>query len=266
MIDPVALSLAAELGGTLLGGAGGGLLLVERLAGHGLPQVLILGRGKEDLAAALEAAGTVHAAGLPLNVLAVLPLADCDLETALATHRQRLGALVCALDTGLPWLAGKPMLARRLPGRLRCDAPLALTKAPMGPLEKAELKAFLADWDKERRKRVFRRPEWRETPEGGGFEADLWPGVPVPQGAEVRAAPLALPEATSLTDALRAALREATGQPVPFLPLPGDPGPLHALRALTLEGTAFRGPTRAWELAFAKLASLPAPAHFCGRC
>ena len=124
-------------------------------------------------------------------------------------------------------------------------------------------------WDKARRKMTFRRPEWREAPDHeqhGGFEADLWPGVPLPGGAELRVPPLVLPEATALTDALRTALRAATGQPIPFLPLPGDPAPLHALRTLTPEATAFRGPARAWELAFEGISRLPAPPHFCARC
>ena len=41
----------------------------------------------------------------------------------------------------------------------------------MGPLEKGELKAFLADWEKDRRKMVFRRPEWREAPDHAGTAA-----------------------------------------------------------------------------------------------
>ena len=269
MIDPAALQLTADLGGTLLRGSGGTLLLVERLQGHGLPQVAVLGRTPEDLQAPLAAAREAQASGLPLNVLALLPLGDGSLAAALDLHRRRLGALVAALDAGLPWLDGKPMLVRRLPGRLARARPVALAKAPMGPLEKAELKGFLAGWDKADRKRIFRRPEWREAPDSGpqgGFEVDLWPGVPLPEGAELRVPPLVLPEATALTNALRAALRAATGQPVPFLPLPGDPAPLHALRALTPEATAFRGPARAWELAFEGLSRLPAPPHFCARC
>lgn len=272
-MNPEALRLAAELGGSVLSApgapSGGSLVLVERLQGHGLPQVLVLGRTAEDLREPLAAASTVHARGLAVNVLGLLPVPSGDLASALDLHRRRLGALVCALDAGLPWLDGKPMLARRLPGRIARDLPVALVKAPMGPLEKAELKRFLADWDKEDRKRIFRKPEWREAPdhaEHGGFEADLWPGLPLPEGAELRVSPLVLPEGTALTDALRTALRTATGQPIPFLPLPGDPAPLHALRTLTLEATAFRGPARGWELAFEGLSRLPAPPHFCARC
>lgn len=269
MMNPAALQLAAELGGSLLSGEAGSLLLVERSVGHGLPQVAVLGRSAADLLEALEAAERVQARGLAINLLALLPLPGCDLAASLAFHRRRIGALVAALDAGLPWLAGKPMLVRRLPGRIHRSAPVPLMKAPMGPLEKGELKAFLADWDKDRRKMVFRRPEWREAQdhaEHGGFEADLWPGVPLPEGAELRVPPLELPCATPLADALRAALRTATGGPVPILPMPGDPSALHALRALTPEAAVFRGPARAWELALAGLARLPGPPHFCARC
>jgi len=273
MMNPAALQLAADLGGTLLsgtaGGLGAGLLLVERSLAHGLPQVAVLGRGAADLLAPLEAAERLQAGGLQLNLLALVPLPGCDLAATLDLHRRRLGALVAALDAGLPWLGGKPMLARRLPGRIHRASPVPLAKAPMGPLEKTELKAFLADWEKDRRKMVFRRPEWREAPdhaEHGGFETELWPGVPLPEGAELQVPPLELPCATPLVDALRAALRAATGVPVPILPLPGDPAPLHALRGLTPEIAAFRGPVRAWELAFTSLARLPGPPHFCARC
>ncbi|MBK9795044.1 MAG: hypothetical protein IPP58_00850 [Holophagaceae bacterium] len=273
LMNPAALMLAAELGGTLLGGGtgstGGGLLLVERLQGHGLPQVAVLGRGAADLLAALEAAERAQAAGLQLNLLALVPLPGCDLAASLSLHRLRIGALVAALDAGLPWLGGKPMLVRRLPGRIARPTPVPLDKAPMGPLEKNELKAFLADWEKDRRKMVFRRPEWREAPnaaEQGGFETDLWSGVPLPPGAELLVPPLELPCATPLTDALRAALRTATGMPVPMLPLPADPAPLHALRLLTPEIAAFRGSVGAWELALANLSRLPGPPHFCARC
>ena len=116
---------------------------------------------------------------------------------------------------------------------------------------------------------IFRRPEWREAPdheEHGGFETDLWTGVPLPDGAELRVPPLVLPCATSLTEVLRAALRSATGMPVPILPMPEDPSALHALRQLTPEIAAFRGPLQAWELALTGLSRLPGPAHFCARC
>lgn len=269
MMHPAAFQLASELGGTILAGAAGGLLLVERIQGHGLSQVAVLGGTAADVLEPLEAAERVQAGGLQVNLLALVPLPGCNLAAALAFHRRRIGAQVAALDAGLPWLGGKPMLARRLPGRIRRATPVPLAKAPMGPLEKAELKAFLADWDKDRRKMVFRRPEWRAAPdheEHGGFETDLWSGVPLPEGAELRVPPLVLPFATPLTEVLRAALRTATGMPVPILPLPADPSALHALRLLTPEIAAFRGPVRAWELALAGLSRLPSPPHFCARC
>lgn len=273
MMDLAGLQLAAKLRGTLLSGVtagmNDGLLLVERIQGHGLPQVAVLGRGAADLLEPLEAVERAQAEGLQLNLLALVPLPGCDLPAALEFHRRRLGALVAALDAGLPWLGGRPMLARRLPGRIHSAAPVPLAKAPLGPLEKSELKAFLADWEKDLRKRVFRRPEWREAPdhaERGGFVTELWPGVSLPEGAELVVPPLELPCATPLTDALRAALRAATSTPVPILPLPEDPAPLHALRGLTPEIAAFRGPVRAWELALRTLAGLPAPPHFCARC
>ena len=271
-MNPLALQLAAELGGTLLSAPGGSLLLVERLGPHTAPRVAVLGRTAEDLGPALDAIAALQARDLPLTLVGLLPLpdgGDCDLAAALDLHRRRIGALVAALDAGLPWLDGRPMLPRRLPGRVYRTVPVALDKAPLGPLEKAELKQFLAAWDKARRKMTFRRPEWREAPDHeqhGGFEADLWPGVPVPPGAELRVPPLELPVGTPLADALRGALRAALGQPIPILPLPADPAPLHALRTLTRDAAAFRGPARAWELVLADLARLPAPPHFCARC
>ncbi len=266
MMNPAALQLATELGGTLLSAPGGNLLLVERIKGHALPQVLVLGRSAADLLEPLEAAERAQNQGLELNLLAVLPLPGCNLASALDLHRRRLGALVAALDAGLPWLEGKPMLARRLPGRVFTATPAPLVKAAMGPLERAELKAFLPTWDKARRKQIFRLPEWRACADESGFVADLWPGVPLPAGAELRVPSLDLPFATPLTDVLRAALRTATGRPIPFLPLPADPAPLHALRQLTPEIAMFRGPGQAWELALGGLSRLPSPSHFCARC
>jgi len=268
MMHPAALQLAAELGGTLLsgasGGLAGGLLLVERIKVHGLPQVVVLGRGAADVLVPLEVAEGAQAEGLDLNLLALVPLPGCDLAATLDLHRRRIGALVAALDAGLPWLADRPMLARRLPGRLFRQAPFPLDKAPMGPLEKALLKQFLPDWEKARRQRVFRRPTWRDV--AGGFEVDLWSGVAIPEGSELRVPPLELPTATALTDMLRSALRTTLGRPIPCLPQPGDPAPLHALRRLTPEVTAFRGPAPAWRLALEGLSRLPAPLHFCARC
>jgi len=93
MMNPAALQLAAELGGTLLSGTEGSLLLVERIQGHGLPQVLVLGRGAADLLEPLEAAERAQATGLALNLLALVPLPGCDLAAALDLHRRRIGAL-----------------------------------------------------------------------------------------------------------------------------------------------------------------------------
>lgn len=265
-MNPLALRLAAELGGTLLAGPTPGLelLAVERIAAHGLAQVLIAARHAGDLDAALAAATMVQAEGLALNIVAILPLPETDAARAMSHHRRRLGALLCALDAGLPWLEDRPMLPKRLPGTLFATETLELGKVPLSPLEKAELKAFLPHWDKARRRSVFRRPPWRET--DGGFLADLWPGVPMPPGATLRVPPLELPTAAPTVDALRAALRTSLGVPVPFLPLPGDPGLLHALRLLRTDTLAFRGPEAAWRQAFRNLAALPAPPHFCARC
>jgi hypothetical protein len=265
-MNPLALRLAAELGGSLLTGPAPGLdlLAIERVQGHGLPQVLVAATHAPDLLEPLAAISMAQDAGLPLNLVAVLALPGTDPAAAFPHHRQRLGALVCALDAGLPWLAGRPMLAKRLPGRIRAPRPLDLPKAPLAPLEKAELKAFLRDWDKARRREVFRLPAWRTVT--GGFETDLWPGVDVPEDAECLAAPLILPSAGPMMEVLRGALRTASGGPVPLLPLPADPSLLHALRTLTPEAAAFRGPESAWRAAFERLVRLPAPPHFCARC
>ncbi|HEX9011655.1 MAG TPA: hypothetical protein VF804_14910, partial [Holophagaceae bacterium] len=107
-MNPLALQLAAELGGTLLSAPGGSLLLVERLGQHTAPRVAVLGRTAEDLGPALAAITALQARDLPLNLVGLLPL-DCDLAAALDLHRRRIGALVAALDAGLPWLDGRPM-------------------------------------------------------------------------------------------------------------------------------------------------------------
>ncbi len=265
-VNPLALRLAAELGGSLLTGPGPGLdlLAIERMKAHGLPQVLVASTHAPDLLEPLAAIAAAQEAGLGLNLVAVLLLPGAIPEAAFHHHRRRLGALICALDAGLPWLDGRPMLAKRLPGRIRAARPLELPKAPLAPLEKAELKAFLPDWDKARRKEVFRQPEW--TAVGGGFESFLWPGLEAPAGAEILVGPLALSSATPVSEALRASLRAALGRPVPCLPLPGDPTLLHALKDLSPDVAAFRGPEAAWRQAFERIAALPAPPHFCARC
>ena len=245
-----ALRLAAELGGTRISGPGGPLVLVERIRAHGLPALAALGREPAHLREALEA---WEESAAPINLVGILALPGTDLALALASHRRRISALVAAVDASLPWLAGKPMLAKRLPGIIK--PPSALEAAPMGPLETAELRAFLEDWSEARFQETFVRPA-----------ASLWPDVPLPEGARVLARPLRLAIGSPLMDALRAALRRALDQPIPLLPLPEDPSGLHALRTLTAEIAAFRGPAQAWKLAFQSLAMLPAPPHFCARC
>lgn len=260
-MDMAALHLAADLGGAVLSGDGGALVLVERQRRHGLPTLLVLGTRTPHLLEALEAWETCNA---ELNLCALLPAPGADLGVALRLHRRRIGSLVAALDAGLPWLDDRPMLARRLPGRVFMAVPEKLGKAPLSPLDKAELKAFLPAWDKEARREAFRRGLWVEVE--GGFETELWPGVALPSGAEQRIEPLELPTATALVDVLRSSLRTVLGRPIPLLPLPGDPSSLHALGQLTPAIAAFRGPVEAWRLAYQKLADLPAPPHFCARC
>ena len=244
-----ALRLAAELGGARLSGPGGALVLAERVRAHGLPCVALLGRGAGDFDDALAA---WKESGAALNLACLAPAAGTELAASLGFHRRRIGALSAALDASLPWLAGKPMLAKRLPGQLEADADLEA--APMGPMEAAELRAFLG-WDEARFAATFLRPARL-----------LWPEVPAPAGARVRVRPLSLAIGSPLMDALRDALRRVHGQPIPLLPLPEDPSGLHALRVLTPEIAAFRGPAAAWKLAFQRLAALPAPPHFCARC
>ena len=244
------LRMAAELGGTRLSGEGGPLVLVERLRAHGLPAVAVLAHDPDQLAAPLAAWEGTDA---PVNLAGILPLPGTDLAAALAFHRRRIGALSAALDASLPWLADRPMLAKRLPGRLAADADLA--PAPLGPLERTELRAFVADWSDVAFEVTFLRPARL-----------LWPEVDPPPGAEILAPPLRLSVGSPLLDALRGALRAALGQPIPLLPLPEDPAGLHALKILTPEVAAFRGPGAAWTRAFQALAALPAPPHFCARC
>ena len=263
-MNPAALRLAADLDASVLSTGGGGRLLVERISAHGLPQVAVLGRSPEDLRAPLEAAARVQAGGLALNVVGLLAV-DCDLTAALDFHSRRIGALVAALDAGLPWLGGRPMLARRLPGRAFSPTPVDLPLVPMGPLERNALVTHLPDWSEAEQEATFRQPFWQPCP-GGGFEADLWTGVALPTSVVARVAPLDLPTAAPLSDLLRQALRTATGGPVPLLPLPADPTPLHALRRITPDIAAFRGPVAAWEAALRGMAALPAPPHFCARC
>ncbi len=254
------LKLAAELGGTALLGPGGPLVLVERSRAHGLPQIVVLGREGVQL---LEPLPAWEGSEAQINLTALLPAPGTDLEAALLHHRRRIGSVAAALDASLPWLDGSPMLAKRLPGRIRAKKPLPLERTSLGPLEKAELKSFLAGWNEERRE-LFREPAWEQA--GNHVETWLWPEVPLPQGAELLYPPLVLPTATALSDALRLALRQSLDTPIPLLPLPADPSGLHALKRLTPHIAAFHGPAPSWELAFQKLATLPAPPHFCARC
>ncbi len=260
-MDIEALRLAADLGGTVLSGQGGSLVLVERVRRHGLPSLLVLGTRATHLLEALEAWESCDA---DVNFCAVLPAPGTDLGAALNFHRRRIGSLVAALDASLPWLDDQPMLAKRLVGRVFMASAKKLAKAPQSPLEKEELKTFLPTWDKARRRETFRRGFWVATE--GGFVMDLWPGVGAPKDAEVRVHPLELSTSTPLMEALRTSLRGAFGHPIPLLPLPADPSGLHALRQLTPNIAAFRGPAEAWRLALQRLADLPAPPHFCARC
>ena len=260
-MDIGSLQLAADLDGTVLSGEGGTLVLVERQRRHGLPVLLVLGTRTSQLLEALEAWESCDAA---LNLCALLPAPGAGLSAALRFHRRRIGSVVAALDASQPWLDDRPMLAKRLPGRVFMASPEKLGKAPLSPLDKEALKFFLPDWSKAARREVFRRGSWREVE--SGFETDLWPGVAFPTGAELRVPPLELPTATALMDVLRSSLRTAFGYPIPLLPLPGDPSTLHALAQLTPTIAAFRGPVKAWRLAYQKLADLPAPPHFCARC
>ena len=250
-----ALRLAAELGGARLSGPGGTMVLVERIRAHGLPTLAVLGHEAAHLSEALKAWAASEA---PMNLTAILPMAGTDLPIALAAQRRRIGTVTAALDASLPWLGGRPMLAKRLPGRITGEA--ALEPAPMGPLEAAELAAFLDDWTAEQIREVFIQPA---RTDGGAL---LWPDAPVPTGARVLISPLRLAVGSPLMDALRGALRRAMDQPIPLLPLPENPSGLHALRALTKEVAAFRGPAAAWDLVLSSLARLPAPPHFCARC
>ena len=245
-----ALRLAAELGGARLSGPGGPLVLVERVRAHGLPMLAVLGREAAHLRDALDAWAANDA---PINLAAVLHPPETNLAEALVFHRRRIGAVTAALDASLPWLNGKPMLAKRLPGRIAGEA--ALEPAPMGPIETAELAAFLDDWTAERIRASFTHSETL-----------LWPDVPLPAGGRAIVPPLRLAVGSALMDALRDALRRSLAQPIPMLPLPEDPSGLHALSALTKHVAAFRGPTAAWGLALQSLAALPAPPHFCARC
>lgn len=244
------LRLAAELGGARLSGPGGPLVLVERIRAHGLPTLAVLGREPAHLSEALEAWA---ACDTPLNLTAILALSETNLAEALPAQRRRIGSVTAALDASLPWLEGKPMLAKRLPGRIMGAMPLE--PVSLGPLEEEELRAFLEGWEESRFRATFTHAQWL-----------FWPDAVLPRGVTLQVPPLRLAIGSPLLDALRGALRRALGQPIPLLPLPEDPSGLHALGVLSKQVAAFRGPVAAWGAAFQFLGTLPAPPHFCARC
>lgn len=257
-MDFTALRLATEWGGHVLAGPTPAhtLILLERLQGHGYPGLLVLGRRPEDLEGPLAAAK-----GSPrLNLMAILPAEATDLAIALPFHRQRIGSLIGAIDAGLTWLEGRPMMIQRLPGRLRAPQPLPLEPAFLRPLEKADLLAHLGSESIT----PFITPEWLAL--GAEFEVFHWPEVPIPLGANAVQPSLVIPNSGPFPEALRHALRAESVLPVPWLPHVGDPGPLQALALLTPQIAAFQGGAPTWLHAMQKLADLPAPPHFCARC
>lgn len=258
------LRLAERLGGTLLQAAGEApLVIAERLARHGAPQVLVLAPDADGLQPVLAAAAAMQADGLDLNVVGVLDPGP-GLDAALRLHQRRLGSLLCALQAAPAWGGGRPLLAKRLPGRIRAAQPLPLAPARLSPLERSQLREHDPAWTSARLQEVFVQPPWE--PAWSAWTARWWPGVALPPQAVVLQPPLELPAATPLTEALRSALRSASALPVPFLPVDGDPSRLHALAHLAAEVQAFGGGVEAWSGALLQLARLPAPPHFCARC
>lgn len=263
-MDLSRLQMAERLGGTLLQAAGAApLVIAERVARHGAPQVLVLAATPAALEPVLAAAFDLQAQGLDLNVVGVVDPGP-GLETALHLHQRRLGSLLCALQAAPAWGGGRPLLAKRLPGRIRAAQPAPLAPARLSPLERGQLREHDSAWTPGRLQSVFVQPPWE--PAGGAWTARWWPGVELPAQAEVLLPPLELPAATPLSEALRGALRSTSGQPVPFLPVDGDPSRLHALGRLVAEAQAFDGGVEAWSGALLNLAQLPAPPHFCARC
>jgi hypothetical protein len=238
------LRLAAQWQGALLSGEGGPLLLLERVREHTGPRLALFAPRPEVLAPALEAwaASTVN-----LNLVGLVPIAETDLPRALDREARRIGALVAALDLSQPSLGPAPHLLRRLPGILEPGVD-GLPDLPLTSIQAFELRRYLGAL-----------PRW-------AIEGRQWWDGPAPSSARVVAEPLLLPTATPLTEALRGALRATCAGPVDFLPVPGDPRPLQALRRLTPAATAFSGDALTWREALQRLAELPAPAHFCARC
>ncbi len=239
------LRLAAAWQGAVLSGAGGSLLLVERLHSHTAPRLALLAPQVEDLAPALAA---WSASAPTLTLVGLVPLEGGDLASQLAREARRIGALVGALDLGLPSLGAGPHLVRRLPGRLRAPS------ADPPPLDLTRIQAF------ELSRYLGSLPAW-------ATERGHWWEGPPPAGGTVDVPPLQLPTATPFTEALRAALRAAGSGSVDFLPHPGDPRVLHALRGLTPAVQALpQASEAAWREILARVADLPAPPHFCARC
>lgn len=262
-MDLAALRLATELGGHLLSGSepAHDLILIEHIQAHGLPTLLIFGGHPGDLTEPLAACGGSRA---PINVVLTLPGKGTELAVALPFHKLRIGSLVGAVDASLPWLEGRPMMPKRLPGRLRASRPLPLEPAFLRPLERSDLRSHLQAWDEPRVTAAFIQPPWQSRE--GEYTVSWWPEVARPEGAEALSSPRVLPSQAPFPEALRAALRQSSTGPVPWLPHPGDPANLHALASLTPDLAGFRGPAEAWALAFERLAGLPSPPHFCGRC
>lgn len=238
------LRLAAQWQGSLLSGEGGPLLLIERVREHTGPRLALFAHRPETLAPALEA--WAHSA-VNLNLVGIVPLAQTDLPQALHREARRIGALLGALDLTQPALGPAPHLVRRLPGVLEGPA-AGLPALPLTSIQAFELCRY-----------VGRLPAWAEE------DQHWWEGH-APAQARVIAEPLVLPTATPFVEALRSTLRATSPAPVDFLPVPGDPRPLQALRKLTPAGACFGGEAGIWGEALRKLADLPAPAHFCGRC
>ena len=263
-MDLSRLQLAERIGGTLLQApATVPLIIAERIASHGAPQVLALFAGPETLEPALEAVVTLQAEGLDLNLSCLLD-PGAGLAEALQIHRRRLGALLCALDASTPWPGDTPMLAKRLPGEIRARKPMPLAAARLSPLERSLLRDQVPSGPLEDLDAVYVTPAW--TPSGGQWLAPHWPGVDLPDGAEGVVPGIELQTAAPFADALRSALRAESGRPVPCLPLAADPSRLHALGLLCPDVQVFHGSTGAWSRALAALARLPAPPHFCARC
>ncbi len=238
------LRLAAEWQGSLLSGEGGPLLLVERVREHTGPRLALFAHHPADLAPALEAWAR---SGVNLNLVGLVPLAQTELSRVFQREARRIGALLGALDLTQPALGEAPHLIRRLPGLLEPGAAGCLA-LPLTSIQAFELRRYLGAL-----------PAWAE-------EAQQWWEGPAPASARILAEPFMLPTAIPLAEALRGTLRAASPEPVDFLPVPGDPRPLAALRKLTPAVACFRGDAEIWGEALRRLAELPAPAHFCGRC